>query len=102
MLKGYHVLDGHNPLHSYQQYPIKPKDIATIDHRFDDLYHRLEKHGIELKSELAIVLGDWRKFDPDYDPDELFKAIIEEGRQGREFKVRFTGLGQNEMMYPVK
>ncbi len=92
LLKGFHLLDGYTMLHTYDLYPVTAKDIKRLDEYFDKFYNRAEKRGIKLESDLTIILGDWRKFDPNYDPDEIFRLIEEEGRQGREFKARFYGV----------
>jgi len=102
MLKGYHFLDGYNRLETNWDYPVSAKDFKSINSQFDKFYATAERRNFNLQNDLSIVLGDWRKFDPDYDPDGLLKDIAEEGRQGREFKARFYGLGQGEMMYSVK
>lgn len=92
MLKGFHVLDGYRRLISYDYYSVSPKDFSRIDEYFDKFYNRVEKRCVQLENDLTIILGDWRKFDPNYDPNEIFRLIEEEGRQGREFKARFYGV----------
>jgi hypothetical protein len=91
MLKGYHILDGYNRLITNWEYQVSVEDFSAnaINTQFDKLYKTAEHRNFNLENDLAIVLGDWRKFDPNYDPDAIFKAIEEEGRQCREFKVKF-------------
>lgn len=94
MRKGYHVLDGHNLINSFPETINQLHYVKYMDLYFNKYYSLCEKMGIELQNDISIVLGDWRKFDPDYDPNELFRAIEEEGRQGREFKERWCSTGE--------
>jgi hypothetical protein len=89
MFKGYHVLDGHKILNTYPESVNQLRHITYLDLYFNKYYRLAEKIGVPLENDLSIVLGDWRKFDPNYDPEAIFRAIEEEGRQGREFKRKF-------------
>ena len=88
MLKGFHILDGYKRLYTNWEYPIQAKDFKGINDRFDRIYktdENMRRHqGYEkrfgIKEIAAIVFGDYRKFDPDYDPDELFKSIAQEAQ----------------------
>lgn len=88
MLKGYAILDGYKLIDRWDGHITQLCDVRDMDKTFDKLYNRVERRGIELKNDLTIVLGNYRKFDPDYDHDfkKLEQLIADEGRQAREFK----------------